>query len=77
MSIIKEEIEDVREIITGFNCNKCDRTYGKDDIVEMQEALIWQMSAGYGSLWGDGNNVQVVLCQKCAVEVVGPYVKYV
>jgi len=37
----------------------------------MQEALHWQDTGGYGSLWGDGTTYEVTLCQKCAYELLG------
>ena len=63
----------------GFSCNKCKKYYprdtGLDGLVETQEALYWDQTCGYGSIWGDGNELELTLCQHCAYELLSPYVE--
>lgn len=63
----------VQEII----CDKCQKKITPDDVIEWQEVLSYRTVGGYGSVWGDGNEVELDLCQSCAKEVVGPYIRTV
>lgn len=55
-------------------CDKCGRT---DDVggMEAQEFLRHADGAGYGSVFGDGNRVEIDLCQHCVKEVLGPWLR--
>lgn len=72
--------KEVKEIVCK-TCDKCKATYNKDgDIVEMvefQEFLDWEMRAGYGSEFGDGNLLSLNLCQACQKEILGKYIQVV
>lgn len=67
MPLILESMTTV--VATGFECDKCHKVVYETDWLEYQERLEWHHSAGYGSVWGDENEVSVVLCQNCAYEV--------
>lgn len=58
----------------GFECSRCKNKY-YDDIhpFEMQEMLHWRNIGGFGSVWGDGNQVEVDLCQRCTLELFEPF----
>ena len=73
MPLITRKQKITEEVVDGFKCNRCGAKYTTQDIVEFQEMFHWQTYAGYGSLWGDGNHVEVVLCQKCAYAQLFPY----
>lgn len=66
-----------RLVAKGFTCDKCGVEHKCDDIVEMQEFFHYRTTGGYGSLWGDGTTVDVVLCQKCATELLAPFARAV
>ncbi len=52
----------------------CLRKIGpSSEFIEHQEALIICFRAGYGSLFGDGNQVEIALCQSCVNEPLGPW----
>lgn len=55
---------------TGFRCNRCSReaTYA-DDVLEAQEFLHWENVGGYGSVFGDGAELSLTLCQHCVKEL--------
>lgn len=55
----------------GFECNRCHlRT---QDEFEMQERIHIGFTAGFAGIWGDGNSVDIVLCQKCGYELLKPF----
>ena len=55
-----------KETIIGFVCDKCATIYtAEDDIYEFQERHEINFTGGYGSIFGDMVNVNLVLCQDC------------
>ena len=65
------------DVVVGFECDRCEKSYHEangDDWIEIQEAMHWKMIGGYGSIWGDDSDVEIVLCQKCAHELLSPFV---
>jgi len=84
MPILYRTVEKrLREEI-GFRCDRCKKEVqpGKDpdsrikDEIEMQEMFHWSVCGGFGSVWGDGVHAELTLCQKCAFEVLGEFVRY-
>ena len=55
----------------------CDKCGFEDDFkgIEGQEFLRHSDGAGYGSVFGDGNRVQIDLCQRCVKEVLGQWIR--
>jgi hypothetical protein len=58
-----------KQVVTGFECSKCGAKHNSDDFIEMQEAIHWRDTGGYGSVWGDGVTYEITLCQTCAHEL--------
>lgn len=50
-------------------CDKCGKRVAKNDLGEWEEFFHWHNKCGYDSVWGDGNVVEVDLCQSCAYEL--------
>lgn len=75
MPILTKEVTRTTEIMCGFKCDKCGAEYSTDNAVEWQEVFYWQTVGGYGSVWGDGANVEITLCQRCAKDVLGELVR--
>jgi len=71
MPYFYKDVPHTRRVCTGFECSKCKARYSSYESIEMQEALHWQETGGYGSVWGDGTTYEVTLCQKCAYELLG------
>jgi hypothetical protein len=73
MSVIEGTYKAVR--ILGYGCNRCHHqaTY-EDDQIEAQEFLHWEGACGYGSVFGDGNEISLTLCQHCLKDVLGQYI---
>jgi len=57
------------EHLDGFQCDRCKAEYDGDNWIETQEYMHWKNTGGYGSVWGDGTEVEVIICQKCAYEL--------
>ena len=57
-----------------YTCGKCEKQWGRDDYVEMQECLHKHDIGGYGSEFGDGTQWSILLCQDCAYELLSPYI---
>lgn len=78
MPCIYEDIQVTEQHLVGFECDRCREKFSLDDFVNMQERFEWRNYAGYGSVWGDGNVVEVTLCQACAQDLLVEFatVKY-
>lgn len=60
--------------LIGRTCDKC----GCDllaDAFEDQESLSVVHWCGYGSIWGDGNRIEVDLCQQCVDKLLGDIIR--
>lgn len=73
LHIEKQTIE--QDVCTGFDCDRCGRQFDRENFIEWQERLDIQTTAGYGSIWGDGNQLELQLCQECAHDILGPYMR--
>jgi len=50
-------------------CDRCGKRVVEDDFGEWEEFFHWRNKCGYHSVWGDGNVVEVDLCQDCVHEL--------
>ena len=64
----------VQEIYSIF-CDKCEQEFR--DTFDVQECKTIKFSCGYGSVFEDGGRYELDLCQSCAKELLGPYLRYV
>lgn len=64
-----------RFVDDGFICSVCKTKYHGDDFFETQEALHWTNYCGYGSVFGDGNTVNLDMCQTCVSRILGVYLE--
>jgi len=72
------QIKDVRpaSYVKQIRCDRCDRLAEVGDAeLEFQEFVSINQQAGYASIFGDGNHVQVDLCQHCLKDVLGPWLR--
>lgn len=60
----------------GMSCNKCGKTWEKEDYIDVQEKLHKHDVGGYGSVFGDQQEYSITLCQDCTYEVLKPYIKW-
>lgn len=70
------QIKDVRpeSYTKQIRCDRCGRLSEVDE-VEFHEFACIELLAGYGSIFGDGNTVQIDLCQHCLKETLGPWLR--
>jgi hypothetical protein len=57
-----------------IRCDRCGRQALLGDLA-FEEMLCINLKAGYASVFGDGNDVQVDLCQHCLKAVLGPWLR--
>ena len=53
----------VTELDYGYTCDSCKKEIG--DIGDWQEMLHWEKRGGYASVFGDGTEMTLDLCQDC------------
>ncbi len=70
------QIKDVRpeSYTKQIRCDRCGRLSEVNE-VEFHESASIDLLAGYGSIFGDGNTVQIDLCQHCLKETLGPWLR--
>lgn len=70
------QITDVRpeSFTKQIRCDRCGRLSELGD-AEFQETVCIDLKAGYGSIFGDGNDVQVDLCQHCLKVTLGRWLR--
>lgn len=72
------QIKDVRpaSFVKQIRCDRCDRLAEVGDSeLEFQEFVSIDRKADYASIFGDGNRVQVDLCQHCLKDTLGPWLR--
>ncbi|MGB7421128.1 MAG: hypothetical protein WA917_04575 [Comamonas sp.] len=70
------QIKDVRleSFTVQIQCDRCD-VLAEDGEVDFSEMASIHIKAGYGSIFGDGNDVQVDLCQHCLKLALGQWLR--
>ena len=70
------QIKDVRpeSYTKQIRCDRCGRLSELGE-VEFHESVCIDLLAGYGSIFVDGNTVQIDLCQHCLKETLGPWLR--
>ncbi len=70
------KIKDVRPqaYVKQLRCDRCDRV-AEDGEFEFYEFTSVEYKAGYGSILGDENLVEIDLCQHCLKETLGPWLR--
>ena len=61
--------------MTSITCNICKTWYDADDYADTQEFTHINFRAGYGSVFGDGNSVELDICQYCLRDHLGKYLR--
>jgi len=70
MIVYKTEMVEHR-LFDKFICDRCLREV--TDEMELQEVHSIRFKGGYGSIFGDGNNVDCDLCQQCLKDLIGDF----
>ncbi len=69
-------IKDVRpqSFVKQIRCDRCERLSELGE-TEFEEFVSVDHKAGYASVFGDGNQVQIDLCQHCVKELLGQWLR--
>lgn len=70
---MKIEAARLQTYIKRLVCDRCGVGAEMDD--EYHEFTSIEYRAGYGSIFGDGNEVEVDLCQHCIKETLGAWIR--
>lgn len=73
MPLITKMVVSQQEHVVGFVCDRCKAEH--DDTFEMQERFDLRVCGGYASVWGDESRWSGVLCQRCAFDLLSPFMK--
>lgn len=57
----------------SFTCDCCKTTY--DETLDMQEMMYYHNVCGFGSIFGDGAAIEVVLCEGCVKDRLGDIIR--
>ena len=70
------KIRDVRpqSFVKQLRCDRCNRV-AEDGESEFCEFTSIEYKAGYGSILGDENLIEIDLCQHCLKETLGPWLR--
>jgi len=70
----REIVEREMQTLESITCDVCKNTIPLDDILELQEMVSIEFVGGYGSVFGDGEQVSIDMCQDCFKEILGEFV---
>ncbi len=62
------------DVIKSITCDRCAKEVDSENM-EFQEFSSVAYRGGYASIFGDGNNISIDLCQECLKEVVGAWLR--
>jgi hypothetical protein len=58
-------------------CDRCGKKITPDDAFEWEEKYLIRFTGGYGSVFGDEEQIECDLCQTCLHELIGPFCRRV
>ena len=66
----------LQPFVKHFTCDRCGREAVKDALgCEFHKSTSVEYRAGYASIFGDQNQVEIDLCQHCVKEVLGQWLR--
>lgn len=68
-----ETMESV-SIVKQINCDRCGKVAERSDL-DFHAMTSVSFSAGYGSIFGDGNRVEIDLCEPCLKDTLGEWLR--
>lgn len=60
--------------VASCTCDRCSLRLTPGDM-EWQEKLSLSFTGGYTSIFGDGAQISIDLCQQCLKDVLGPWLR--
>lgn len=65
-------------VVSSITCDICQRRFSfEDDVFEVQEFTHIRKTGGYGSVFGDGDSIELDMCQHCLKEKLGGYIRII
>ena len=61
-------------VVNQIKCDRCGLEVQRDEI-RFGEMICIAFDAGYGSIFGDGNRVELDLCESCLRDSLGPWLR--
>ena len=58
-------------------CDRCGKKIAPDDVIEWEGKYLIRFTGGYGSVFGDEEQIECDLCQACLHELIGPFCRRV
>jgi hypothetical protein len=60
-----------QDVVELAVCDRCDRVIDPEvEVFEFQEMISIRTVGGYGSVFGDGAEIELDLCQRCLFELI-------
>lgn len=74
MRVYEEKtVTEVQKTCVKLQCDVCKKEFDKDDWMEIQEFHHIDFTGGYGSVFGDGYDIQCDICQHCLLKMITGY----
>jgi hypothetical protein len=74
--MVKYDTETItHKVVTAIVCDVCKKEIDAYDL-EVGEVVFIRHSCGYLSIFGDGSNLELDICQACFNTLLGKYVRY-
>jgi hypothetical protein len=78
------KIKRANEVVVAITCDSCKREVtlmergrpNLEGIYEYQEMLCWTNRGGYDSIFGDGTDITLDLCQHCVKKLLGAVLQF-
>ena len=58
-----------QEVFDKFICDRCKKELTNEDQFELQEICTINFTGGYSSVFGDGYEIEIHLCQDCLFDL--------
>ena len=71
--------EKFEPVAISYTCDSCQKIFEVDERLppfEAQEMLHWENRGGYSSIFGDGEEITLDLCQHCIKEILGHLLQF-
>lgn len=66
-----ETVENVN-VVNQIKCDRCGKVTDRDnDVLDFHAMTSIDFHAGYASIFGDGNRVEIDLCEPCLKDTLG------
>ncbi|MFY0676704.1 MAG: hypothetical protein JXR18_05405 [Neptuniibacter sp.] len=66
----------IHEAVTGITCDRCKKSY-RAETQTFDSFVSIQHNCGYGSVWQDGETIEVDLCEPCFKTLTGDFCRII